>query len=322
MVSLTDNTSFRLPSSRLQIVKKALYHPLTFLALGLHALLLVMPMAAEPAAEPEAAEEVPEEVAVDVLNLSDIATSTPPSAKPASPASGAPSAPLPPGAGAIAPRSSASPVNYNPVNYSPPAASQPRSTAVFATTSPAAGIPTGPAAGIPVGPAATGAVPAGGSATGPVATAGGGGSATGPAVTASGAQPQPTYDPAQEQGVFITGLQSLGVQDNTDAVGLPSPNALRRPAGYNFFLDNNTDPINPQPIPQAKSARWLEAQTSELFTQLQNTYAQSNIVFNQLDDYGGESLYELQNSTGQVVMYISLVDLKGSSLLVMWNSKP
>ncbi len=325
MVSLIGNDS-----SRLLIVKKALYHPITLLAVGLHALILAMPLRELPASEPEVAEEVPEEVAVDILNLSDIASTTPPVAKPATGG-----APVSGGAPAAARSGAAAPSNLaNPARYSPPAAVQSSSAA---SPAPVVGVPSNLAAGIPVGAlaatvSATGAVPVGAAPVGAVpggstgADTGGTGGAVagggGPVATGGGPVGQPVYDPGQDQGVFITGLQSLGVQDNSAAVGLPSnPNMFRRPAGFGYFLDI-TNPDEPQPIATAREARWLEKQTDELFAQLQATYAQSNIAFNRLDDYGGEQLYELKNAQGQTAMFISLVDLKGSSLLVMWDNKP
>ena len=72
------------PAGRRITLKKVLYHPLTWLAVGFHVLLLVVPfgggansdLAETPEEDSEAA------IPVDLLNLSDIATSTPPPLEP------------------------------------------------------------------------------------------------------------------------------------------------------------------------------------------------------------------------------------------------
>ena len=73
-------------SPRRSPLKRVLSHPLTWIAVGLHALLLVVPFNPKPAVAPDLPEEeTPEEVTVDILNLSDIATSTPPPETPPPP---------------------------------------------------------------------------------------------------------------------------------------------------------------------------------------------------------------------------------------------
>jgi hypothetical protein len=303
--------------SRRLTFKKLLYHPLTWLALGLHALLLAVPMGAD--SPPEAAEPEAEDVAVDILNLSEIATTKPPSTT-SPPVTGTPT---PPGAKPAAPLSATSPATApvtSPVT-APPAAIAPRPT----YTAPSNLAPITPAP-IPTAysqlPAASAtnaatAAPAG-SGNSPTAPAGSGSSPTAPQPV----PPQPVYDPGQDRGVFISGLQNLGVPDNTATVGLPNdPRMFRHPDSFGFFIDNQ-NPASPQPIAGARDARWLGQQKGDLLATLQTTYAQSNITFDQSEDYGGESLYELRTDQGQVVMYVSLVDLKGSSLLVMWENKP
>jgi len=62
-------------------VKQILYHPLTWLAVGAHIGLLFVPFnpSAPSAAEPDVPEEdIDESVPVDILNLADISTPTPP----------------------------------------------------------------------------------------------------------------------------------------------------------------------------------------------------------------------------------------------------
>lgn len=317
MVSLTSNRS-----SRHLLLKKALYHPLTWLALGLHALLLVIPLNSHlPATEPEAHEpEVSEEVAVDVLNLSDVATATPPSQKPVVPTSAVPPAAArqaapSPAAAAAAP--------FNPAPSAPvypsAIANQTRPAQSYAAASPPSTSPrASSAASSSAGPVAADSSVAAASVTAGSAAANN--SAVGAGSPAAAAPP--AYDPNPDRGVFISGLSTLGVQDNTSSVGLPADaKAFRRPDGFGFFI-NNQNPSNPQPVTGAKDARWLGKPSAELLPMLQSTYAPSNITFTQLDDYGGEPLYELKTAQGQVFMYVSLVELKGSSLLVTWENKP
>jgi hypothetical protein len=105
-------------------------------------------------------------------------------------------------------------------------------------------------------------------------------------------------------------------------LGLPNdPDMFRRASSFGFFL-NNADPANVSAIANVREAQWLEKQVSDLLPLLQSTYAGGNLTFNPVEDYGGEALYEIKTTQGQTVMYVSLVELKGSSLLVTWIDKP
>jgi hypothetical protein len=275
--------------SRFSMFKKVLYHPLTWLALGLHVLLLIVPLkASSPAVESEAAKpEAVEDIPIDVLNLSEISTSTPPANSP-------PAAAAPP----VTSRPASAPVNPAPVNAPVPApvnapVAQNPATSVAATPSPSVTSQSQPSPG----------------------------STSSSAASPAAGQPAP-YDPAADQGVFISGLQNLGVQNFSSTLGLPNdPNMFRRASSFGFFLDNS-DPNSVRAIAQAREAQWLEKQVSDLLPMLQSTYAGGNLTFNPIEDYGGEALYEIKTAQGQTVMYVSLVELKGSSLLVTWLNKP
>lgn len=247
-------------------LKQVLYHPLTWLAIGLHAVLLVVPLQERsPDVAPAEKESVSkEEVAIDILNLSDITAPSPPPEN------------IPPEASPVPP---------------PPAASalqlQPRQVAV--ASAPAPTTPTG-------GPGAT--QPPSPQSPGP---------------QSPGPQ-SPAFDPAPVQSVFISGLSNLGVRDNT-AVGMPDRKSFRRPGNFENFVNGI------EPVAAAKEARWLDDEPSDLLPVIESNYAQSNITFTQLDNYGGEPLYEL-TTNGQTILYMSIVALEGSSLLVMWENNP
>lgn len=265
-VSTTNSAPAEAASSRRPTLKKLLYHPLTWIAVGFHALLLVVPLSnQQPKDVPAEEEPAPEEeVAIDILNLSDISAPSPPPKN------------IPPPEAAPVPPSPAAPV------------SAPRQVAAVPAPAPAT-----PAAGVPGATQPPGTQP--------------------PGTQPPGTQP-PAFDPAPAQGAFISGLSSLGIADNT-AVGMPDRKSFRRPQNFENFV-SGTDPVA-----AAKDARWLDDEPADLFPVIQSTYAQSNITFTQLDNYGGELLYQL-TADGQTILYMSIVALEGSSLLVMWENNP
>lgn len=268
MAPAAENTSSLHTSlPRRLTVRQVLYHPLTWLAVGCHAALLLVPFdPGPPAATPETVEEeVPEEVAIDVLNLSEIAPAKPP----------APASPEPPPA---AP---------------PPAANQP--APVRSATAPASSAAPVPVSDAPAAPATPAAPDNSGAMNDP---------------------PPPAYDPSADQNLFIGNLGALGLTDYTDSQGLPPPTLLRRPENASYFLNGSA------PAAGAKDARWMDKGPDDVLNQLKATYSPGGIVFNPLDNYGGELLYQLVTAEGQPFMYISLVSLKGSSLVVIWQGNP
>lgn len=263
-----NKSSLNESSLRRLTIRQVLYHPLTWLAVGCHAALLLVPFdPSPPAAAPETIEEeAPEEAAIDVLNLSEIATAEPPTQASSEP----PSAP-------------------------PPAASQP--APVRSATAPAASAAApAPASNAPAAPAAPAA---------PVAP---GGATKDPL--------PPAYDPSADQDLFIGNLGAIGLTDYTASQGLPPAGLLRHPENASYFLNGSA------PAAGARDARWMDKGPDDVLNQLKATYEPGGISFNQLDSYGGEPLYQLVTAEGQPFMYISLVSLKGSSLVVIWQSNP
>lgn len=263
----TDNSSRR---TRLTL-KKVLYHPLSWIAVGIHLVVLVVPFAPNKpqAAEPQP-EEVEESIPVDILNLAEITSPTPPPEELTTP---------PPETPAVSP--AAAP---------PPAASAPP-LPTEVTPEPVAADPIAPEPAAP-NPPAEEAPP-----------------------------PPPAYDPGQDQQVFISNINAIGIDNYTDTLGLP-PESYFTSGSASFFL-NYADPNAPAPATGARSAVWMDKQPGAVLEQLKATYEPSGVTFTQLDNYGGEVLYALQTPTGDTFMHISLVGFRlGSSLLVMWESSP
>ena len=242
---------------------------LTWLAVGFHALLLVVPFDPSPsAAPPETPEEAaPEEAAIDILSLSEISTPEPP----------APAASEPPAAPPVA-----APPSTSPRSAPAPTAAAPD------TAAPATAVAPAPGPSAPATPAAAGDLP----------------------------PPPPAYDPSADQEIFIGNLGAIGLTDYTAAQGLPEPRFFRHPENAGYFLTGSALAAG------AKDARWMDKGPDDVLSQLKTTYGPSGIVFNPLDNYGGELLYQLVTAEGQPFMYISLVSLKGSSLLVIWQGNP
>lgn len=265
--SLNERSPFRLITDRFML-SQVLHHPLTWLAVGFHALLLVVPFEpSPPAAPPETLEEeAPDESAIDILSLSEISTPEPP----APPAPEMPPAP--------------------PAAAAPPSTS-PRSAPAAAASSAAASANAAPSAPGPSAPAT-------------------------PAPTGNPPPPPPAYDPSADQEIFIGNLGAIGLTDYTAAQGLPETRFFRHPENAGTFLNGSA------PAAGAKDARWMDKGPDDVLSQLKTTYGPSGIVFNQLDNYGRELLYQLVTAEGQPFMYISLVSLKGSSLLVIWQGNP
>lgn len=275
--AISSSTDFaKVQPTRRLTAKKVLYHPLTWLAVGFHGLLLFVPFNLGPVSVEEDVEiaEEPEEDAmpIDILNLSDIATATPPPAEAPPPAPPPVTPPAPPPAAVVAPAPVAVPAPAEPeslvadaevpVDSAEPDIAEPLDT-------PDEEVPT-----------------------------------------------QPAYDPGQDQTLFIDNLGQMALGDYTADQGLPPANFFREPGNAGYFLAGET------PVAGAKDARWMDKGPDAVLAELQRSYAASGITFSQLNDYGGEVLYELKTPTGESFMFISLARLKGSSLLVIWQGDP
>jgi len=246
--------------------KRVLYHPLTWLAVSLHVGLLVVPFNPAPpvSVEPEEeTEEADEAIPIDLLNLSELATSAPPPP---------PDSPPPP---ANTPPAPAAPAAQ------PPAAQAPAPPVPDPAQSPAAQVPD------PVQP------------------------------TPDPAPPPPAYDPSGDQQLFVQNLGAIGLNTyDLSAIGLPTAREFKEPANAPFFLSGD------QPVASAKSIQQIDKEPGDVYSQVTSSYASTGITFTQEPAYGGEELYHAVTPDNQTLMYFSLVRLKGSTLLVIWNEKP
>lgn len=108
------------------VIKKVLYHPLTWIAVGVHVVLLFVPFSptSPSVAQSEAPEEeVDESIPVDILNLADISAPTPPAdaPQPATPPPTATPPAAPPPTAAPAPAIPATPEQPAPSTAPAPA---------------------------------------------------------------------------------------------------------------------------------------------------------------------------------------------------------
>lgn len=269
--------------------KRVLYHPLTGLAVGLHAALLFIPFNPSSPAVVEAEEENENEeaISVDLLDLSAIAPPDPtPALSNAAPSDTPP--PLPdsvPPAPQSAPQSAPQPALQPAPVTTPPAPAQ----------APAEPSPDpSPAAPSPAQPTSPNPTP--------------------PTPNPTSTPVQSAYDPSQDQQDFVSNLGFIGLSPYADSLGLPAPSDFREPSNVGFFLNGE------QPVPNARSAKWLDKEPNDVSEQLQANYAK--LTFTQLQDYGGETLYHITTPQGETVMYLSLAQLKGSTLLVLWPESP
>lgn len=258
-------------TSRRLTLKKILYHPLTWAALVVHVVLLVVPFeSGEPEAVEESTEqsEAVESIPVDILNLTEIATSEPLPEPPA--------ATPPPSAPAIAPPRPA-PVPAEPV---PPTTALEVQPEVVPAEVPAQ---TPPLEETPV----------------------------------------PAYDPSADQQVFIQNLDSIGLEGYGEGL-LPSARDFRKGTDSSYFINESVvDGITDvQPVAKARDARRLDKEPAVILTELRETYATVGLSFAENGEYGGETLYQLTKEDGSVIMHLSLVQLQGSTLLVIWQADP
>lgn len=137
--------------------------------------------------------------------------------------------------------------------------------------------------------------------------------------------PAPSFDPQPSRQQFLSGLGNLGVTDYTDSMGLPPAKLFRRPENLPFFFQ--PDSINGsqlQPLAQVQQARWIDKEPDAVLeNSLQKVYGSAGVTFEeQPAGYGGERFFVAKTPAGQPFLYISLVQLKGSTLLVIWNENP
>lgn len=133
--------------------------------------------------------------------------------------------------------------------------------------------------------------------------------------------PAPAFDPGAAQNDFAVNIGNVGVADYTDRLGLPPRRNFRNPATADQFLVN-PDSDSPTSPPNARLARWLDKEPDTILQQLTGTYG-ATLDFAELPLYHNERFFvALEKQSGNPAFYLSLVQLQGSTLMVMWNSPP
>lgn len=118
---------------------------------------------------------------------------------------------------------------------------------------------------------------------------------------------------------FVGNLTGLGVNDFTADLGLPQSDNFREPGNASCFID----PATGGPVANAREARWLDKEPQALLQEnLPATYGPSDITFNELENFCGERYFEAIAAEGQTFMKFSLVQMQGSTLLVLWANPP
>ncbi|MBD2260267.1 hypothetical protein [Pseudanabaena sp. FACHB-2040] len=130
----------------------------------------------------------------------------------------------------------------------------------------------------------------------------------------------PAFDPQASRQQFFANLPNIGVSDYTGTIGLPDRRRFRNPSSADRFLANVDH--TPTALPNT-TARWLDKEPGTILRDgLQAAYEASGLSFVEQEAFVEERFFEAQNAEGQTVFYISLVQLEGSTLLVMWDNDP
>ncbi|MEM6436130.1 MAG: hypothetical protein AAF773_20090 [Cyanobacteria bacterium P01_D01_bin.115] len=133
-----------------------------------------------------------------------------------------------------------------------------------------------------------------------------------------GLDEQPPFDPGPSRNVFIDGIANLPVTDQTSEVGLPESRFFRVETNAVCFVRPDGGAV-----PEARDARWLELEPSDVFAVLQESYAPIGISLTERGDaFCGERYFEAFTAAGESFMTFSLAQLEGSTLLVIWETPP
>ena len=268
--------------------KKILYHPLTWIAVGFHLLLLTVPFSTEPSEVAEKEEAIAEEEAmpVDLLNLSEIATAEPP--PPAAPPPAAP----PPNTPPAAPPSATPPPE-------PSTSAAPPSAAPVASPQPVPNAPAPPPTQPQNQPSAQPQLPAYDPAADQKVFIKGLDSIASANLNEYGELP--TADRfSKGNAQFFLGALALAADFRTP-IRASEPGSL--PDG-------------------AATAKYTDKQPQDVLGQIQSSFASVGVTFTPAGEYGQEPLYELKKPTGETFAFVSLVGFEGSTLTVVWTQNP
>lgn len=145
-------------------------------------------------------------------------------------------------------------------------------------------------------------------------------------------QPEPESEPepdfTQEQTQFVAGLGDLGVSSyancgDTGGGWPPMPTFFRANTDLGaFFTPDSVTQGTFLPQPNIRSCQWIDKEPQTLLTEnLPEAYP--NYEFKELEPYGNEGLFGVHPpNSDQVFVYMSLIRLKGSTILITWNGNP
>ena len=276
-------------SSHRLTLKKILYHPLTGAAVGLHLLLLTVPFSTAPDAvvEEEAIALEEEAIPIDLLNLSEIVTATPPDSDPqpetASPSLTAPPPTVAPAPTAALPQPAALISPQLAANTPAPASFQPQAP-VQTTAQTAAQTPVQPAYN----------------------------STADRRIFIQG------FD-----SIAAAGLNEYSEMPLADAFAKGNAAYFLGPVALNTNFQNPVGAGDSGALPDgAATAKYTDKQPKDVLKQVQASFGPTGVTFTQVGEYGQEPLYELKKPTGETFAFVSLVGFQGSTLTVVWTQNP
>jgi hypothetical protein len=128
----------------------------------------------------------------------------------------------------------------------------------------------------------------------------------------------PSFDTGAATDQFIGDISGLGVVDYTSEFGLPTPDLLRNPGHAACFIDPSGGAVA-----GVRVANWLDKEPQTLLREnLQDVYGPRGITFNEMSPFCGERYFQAFTAEGQPFMTFSLVQLQGSTLLIVWETPP
>lgn len=264
-------------------LKKVLYHPLTWIALGAHVVLLFVPFSTS---QPESVEESTEQqeetesIPVDILNLAEIATSQPPPPEPA---------PTPPQSPAVITAPSLVPPE--------PAPPEPAPTEPVSEPDPALQSQTA-------------------TSDSPIQSQ----QSTEDQLPAYDPSADQRLYIQNLDSLGLDGYKDPVTGENALPAAREFRKGTNW--SY-FITETTVGGMpTSQAVAGARDARRLDGEPAAILSEQEAVYSAAGFSFIEVGEYGGEPLHQLTKADGSPVMYLSLVRLQGSTLLVIWQADP
>jgi hypothetical protein len=128
----------------------------------------------------------------------------------------------------------------------------------------------------------------------------------------------PPFDPGPSRDVFIGNISNLGVQDYSDNIQDLDSSFFKRPGSAPCFLDPGGGLV-----PSVRTANWVDKSPQTL---MRENFAQgfggTGITFEELAPFCGEKYFQAFTAAGEPFMKFSMVEMQGSTVLVMWDTPP